>query len=254
MNQIDLNCDMGESFGAWRMGADAAVMPWITSANIACGFHAGDASVMRRTVEAAVAAGVAIGAHVGLPDLAGFGRRAMALDAQAGHDITVVQIGALQAMARIAGARVVHVKPHGALYHMLDTQPELADAVARAIRSVDPGLRVMGRSGGPWLEQAARQGLPVLHEVFADRAYRGDGSLMPRGQPGAVIDDVDVASRQALLLAREHRVRTAEGHELDVRADTLCIHGDRDNAEAMARTLRERLEQGGVRVAGPDAA
>ena len=249
MSRIDLNCDMGESFGAWRMGADEAVMPWITSANIACGFHAGDPSVMRRTVAAASAADVAIGAHVGLPDLVGFGRRAMALDAATAYDITVVQIGALQAVARAAGTRVGHVKPHGALYHMLDAHPELADAVARAIRDVDPDLRAVGRSGGAWLAQAAKRGLAVLHEVFADRAYRPDGTLQPRGEPGASIDSREAAAAQAVRLACEGRVETVDGQALQLRADTLCIHGDRDDAESVARTIREHLDKAGVDVA-----
>jgi len=251
MSRIDLNCDLGEYVGTDRMGADEAVMPWITSANIACGFHAGDASVMRRTVAAALSEGVAIGAHVGLPDREGFGRRAMALDAQTAYDITVVQVGALQAVARSLGARVGHVKPHGALYHMLDADAGLGDAVARAIRDVDPGLLVVGRSGGPWLARAEYLGLAVLHEVFADRAYRGDGGLVARGEPGACIDSPQAAAEQAVRLAREQRVKAADEQVLELRVDTLCIHGDRDDAEAMARTIRERLEQAGVEVVRP---
>lgn len=251
MSRIDLNCDLGEYVGASSTGADEAVMPWITSANIACGFHAGDSSVMRRTVAAAVAEGVAIGAHVGLPDREGFGRRVMQLDAQTAYDITVVQVGALQAVARSLGASVGHVKPHGALYHMLDADPGLGDAVARAIRDVDPGLLVVGRSGGPWLAQAGRLGLAVLHEVFADRAYRGDGGLVPRGQPGACIDSPRAAADQAVQLAREQRVKADDDRLLELRADTLCIHGDRDDAEAVARAIRERLEQAGIEVARP---
>jgi len=251
MIRIDLNCDMGESVGDRQTGADEAVMPWITSANIACGFHAGDSSVMRRTVAAAIAEGVAIGAHVGLPDREGFGRRVMQLDAQIAYDITVVQVGALQAVARSLGARVDHVKPHGALYHMLDADAALGDAVARAIRDVAPGLRVVGRSGGPWLAQAEHLGLAVLHEVFADRAYRGDGGLLARSEPGACIDSPQAAADQAVQLVREQRVKAADDQVLALRADTLCIHGDRDDAEAMARTIRERLEQAGIEVARP---
>jgi UPF0271 protein len=249
MIRIDLNCDMGESIGDRQTGADEAVMPWITSANIACGFHAGDSSVMRRTVAAAIAEGVAVGAHVGLPDREGFGRRVMQLDAQTAYDITVVQVGALQAVARSLGARVGHVKPHGALYHMLDADAALGDAVARAIRDVAPGLRVVGRSGGPWLAQAERLGLAVLHEVFADRAYRPDGTLQPRGEPGASIDSLEAAAAQAVRLACDGRVESVDGQALQLRADTLCIHGDRDDAESVARTIREHLDKAGVEVA-----
>ncbi len=249
MHRIDLNCDMGESFGAWNMGADEAVMPCISSANIACGFHAGDASVMRRTVAAAVAADVAIGAHVGLPDLAGFGRRRMALDPQAAYDITVVQIGALAAVAHTQGARLRHVKPHGALYHMLDEDSALAEATARAIRDVDARLYVFGRSQGPWLRMAASMGLEVCHEVFADRTYRDDGTLMPRSEPGASLHGMEAVTSQAVRLAQGQGVVTGTGKMLSLKADTLCIHGDRDDAGTLAQTLRRHLESAGIRIA-----
>lgn len=250
MNRIDLNCDMGESFGAWNMGADEAVMPWITSANIACGFHAGDPSVMRRTVAAAVASGVSLGAHVGLPDLAGFGRRVMHLQPQQVHDITVVQLGSLQAMAATHGAGLAHVKPHGALYHMLEADPEQADAFVRAVRDVDPGLRVVGRASGRLVDTARHHDLAVAHEAFCDRGYRGDGQLLARGEEGAVFHQVERIVAQAVALARDGTVTGADGTVVELRADTLCIHGDREAAPTVARAVREGLERAGVQVAG----
>jgi 5-oxoprolinase (ATP-hydrolysing) subunit A len=250
MKRIDLNCDMGESFGAWNMGADEAVMPWITSANIACGFHAGDPSVMRQTVASAVASGVSLGAHVGLPDLAGFGRRTMHLQPQQVHDITVVQLGSLQAMAATHGAELAHVKPHGALYHMLEADDEQADAFIRAVRDVNPGLRVVGRAAGRLVDMAERAGLVSAHEAFCDRGYRSDGHLLARGEKGAVLHELDRIVEQAVVLARDGRVLGADGRAIEVRADTLCIHGDREAASEIARAVREGLEHAGVHVAG----
>ncbi|KGI78287.1 LamB/YcsF family protein [Oleiagrimonas soli] len=253
MKRIDLNCDMGESFGPWRMGADADVMPWITSANVACGFHAGDPSIMRETVAAAVAAGVAIGAHVGLPDLAGFGRRAMALDVQQAYDITVAQIGALAAVARTQGAQLTHMKPHGALYHMVERDAELADALARAVRDVDAGMRLVGRSGGQLVAHGRQLGLTVTHEVFADRRYRPDGQLVPRGEPHAVIEDAQAAASQAVRLACDAAVEADDGSVLTLRADSICVHGDRTHAAAFARGMHERLREAGVVLRQPGA-
>lgn len=252
MKTIDLNCDMGESFGAWTMGADAAVMPWITSVNVACGFHAGDPTTMRVAVATAVAAGVAIGAHVGLPDLVGFGRRAMAVTAQQVHDFTVVQIGALQAVARAQGASLTHMKPHGALYHMAENDPVIGEALARALRDVDPSLRLVGRANGRLLECGNAMGLTVTHEVFADRRYRSDGRLLPRAQPGAVIDDPDQAAEQAVALALHGVVTAGNGNILSLRADSICIHGDRGDAANFARILHRRLREVGVVLQRPD--
>ncbi|HET6806532.1 MAG TPA: 5-oxoprolinase subunit PxpA [Frateuria sp.] len=246
MPTIDLNCDMGESYGAWRMGADTAVMPWITSANIACGFHAGDPLTMRATVQAAAGAGVAIGAHIGLPDLAGFGRRAMAMAPAELYALTVVQLGALAAMARTAGAEVTHLKPHGALYHMVEQDPALAQAVVQAIRDVDPGLRLVGLAGGALVHAGRDAGLAVVHEAFADRRYRADGHLVARGQPGAVIEDPAAAVRQAVVLACEGVVDSVDGEPVRVRADSLCVHGDRPDAALFAQALHEGLRAAGV--------
>ncbi|HKE46894.1 MAG TPA: 5-oxoprolinase subunit PxpA [Rhodanobacteraceae bacterium] len=248
MKTIDLNCDMGESFGAWTMGQDDAVLAHVTSANIACGFHAGDPSTMRRTVAAAAAHGVAIGAHPSLPDLAGFGRREMRISADEAHAITLYQIGALDAMARAAGTRLHHVKPHGALYNMAAKDRALADAIAAAVRAFDASLMLVGLAASELPRAGERAGLAVAHEAFADRRYEGDGSLMARGKAGAVIDDVDAAVAQAIAIATRGEADSAGG-PLAIRADTICVHGDRADAAAFAKRLREGLEAAGVAVA-----
>ncbi len=251
MKHIDLNCDMGESFGAWRMGADAEVMPWVSSINVACGFHAGDPLTMQRTLEAAAQTGVAVGAHVGLPDLAGFGRRAMAVSPDELHAMTIVQIGAITAMARRVDLVPGHVKPHGALYHMLESDEALARAFAEAVRALDDTLRVVGFAGGQLCRVATETDLSVAHEAFADRRYGSDGKLMPRGNAGAVIEDRDSAVRQAVMLASEGRVRDADGHGIAVQADTLCVHGDRADAAAFAEALHHGLREAGIGVRAP---
>ena len=251
MPRVDLNCDLGESFGAWRLGADDEVLPHITSANIACGFHAGDPGVMARTVGAAVAHGVALGAHPGLPDLAGFGRRTMDVSAAEAHDLVVYQVGALAAFAAAAGARLQHVKPHGALYNMAAARPELADAIARAVRAVDPGLALYVLAGSGMAAAAEAAGLRAVSEVFADRNYNADGTLVSRRRPDALVDDVDAAARRAVGMVREGRVRAVDGTDVELRADTICIHGDGPHATEFARRLRRALEAEGVSVAAP---
>jgi UPF0271 protein len=206
---------------------------------------------MRRTVAAAVDAGVAIGAHVGLPDLVGFGRRSMAITAQQAYDIAVVQIGALAAVARTQGASLTHMKPHGALYHMAENDPELAEALARAVHDVDPGLRLVGMSGGRLLEAGKGIGLNVTHEVFADRRYQADGRLVSRQQQGAVIEDPQQAASQAIDLALHGTVRTRDGQTLERTADSICVHGDRADAENFARTLHKELRQAGIELRHP---
>jgi 5-oxoprolinase (ATP-hydrolysing) subunit A len=247
-NTIDLNCDMGESFGAWTMGQDADVLAHVSSANIACGFHAGDPATMRRTVEAAVAHGVAIGAHPSLPDLAGFGRREMRVSADETYAMTLYQIGALAAIARAAGAQLHHVKPHGALYNMAAKDRALADAIAGAVRDFDDKLILVGLAGSELPRAGETAGLAVAHEAFADRRYESDGSLMARSKAGAVIDDVETAVAQAVSIAARGEVEGANG-TLRVRADTICVHGDRTDAAAFARRLREALETAGIAVA-----
>lgn len=250
---MDLNCDIGESFGAWRMGADAQVMPWITSANIACGFHAGDFSTMQQTVALALQHDVAIGAHVSLPDLQGFGRRELRITPAEAHALTLYQIGALDAFARAAGTRLAHVKPHGALYNMAAKDRALADAIARALRDFDPALTLVGLAGSELPKAGAALGLRVAHEAFADRRYEADGSLTPRREADAVIEDVGSAVAQAVQIATKGHVETRRGAAVRVRADTICVHGDRPDAALLARGLREGLAAAGVAVSAHDA-
>jgi 5-oxoprolinase (ATP-hydrolysing) subunit A len=245
---IDLNCDMGESYGAWNMGQDALVMPWITSANIACGFHAGDFSTMHQTVLLAKTHNVAIGAHVALPDLQGFGRRELRLTPDEAYALTLYQIGALAAFARAAGARVGHVKPHGALYNMAAKDVALAGAVARAVHDFDPELILVGLAGSALPQAGAGLGLRVAHEAFADRRYAAHGSLIPRHEDGAVINDIDTAVAQAVKIATKGKVDIATGGMLQLRADTICVHGDRADAAQFAQRLRMALEAAGLDV------
>lgn len=245
---IDLNCDMGESFGAWQMGQDAAVLAFVSSANIACGFHAGDPDTMRRTVERAVRAGAAIGAHVSLPDLQGFGRREMRVSADETYAMTLYQIGALAGFARAAGSRLHHVKPHGALYNMAAKDAALGDAIARATRDFDASLILVGLAGSELSRAGERAGLAVAQEAFADRRYQSDGSLTPRRMPNAVIEDIDTAVEQALAIATRGAVTTHDGGHLAVVADTVCIHGDRADAALFAQRLRMALDAAGIVV------
>ncbi len=249
---MDLNCDIGESYGAWRMGADADVMPWITSANVACGFHAGDFSTMQKTVALAVQHRVAIGAHVSLPDLQGFGRRELRVTPDEAHAMTLYQIGALAAFARAAGARVAHVKPHGALYNMAAKDAALADAIAAAAREFDRELILVGLAGSELPKAGRAAGLRVAHEAFADRRYEPDGSLTPRREADAVIHDVDTAVAQAVRIATDGNVATRSGGTLAIRADTICVHGDRPDAAVFARRLHEALARVG-KLAAPSA-
>jgi UPF0271 protein len=249
--RVDINCDMGESFGAYEIGADAEVLPHVTSANIACGFHGGDPAVMRVTVAAARKLGVAIGAHPGLPDLAGFGRRAMQVTPQEVYDLIIYQVGALLGFARAAGAELQHVKPHGALYNMAAAQPPLADAIARAVRDIDARLVLFGLAGSHLLAAANRVGLACASEAFADRNYLHDGALVPRSRPDAMVADVGAAVRRAVRMVREGIVADVDGEDIPIRADTICLHGDGPNAAALARELRSGLIAAGIDVAAP---
>lgn len=243
--RIDLNCDLGE--GA---GHDADLMPWITSANIACGGHAGDDATMRETVRMALAAGVAIGAHPGYEDREHFGRRALALSRAEVRTLVIRQVGRLQTIAQELGARVVHVKPHGALYNLAARDPVVAGVVALAVQSIDPGLVLLGLSGGELVRAGERAGLRVAHEGFADRRYEADGSLTPRGKADALITGEAEAVSQVLRMVRAGTVRARDGAEIALRADTVCVHGDGKQAVALARRLRTELEQAGVGVSG----
>jgi UPF0271 protein len=240
---VDLNADLGE-------GApdDAELLALVSSANIACGWHAGDARLMQATVRAALARGVAIGAHPSYPDRDNFGRSEMQLAPSDVHADLVYQIGALAALVRAAGGRLHHVKPHGALYNQAARDPALADAVAAAVRAVDPGLAVYGLAGGELLGAAERAGLRAVAEVFADRGYRADGSLVPRGQPGAHIDSVDAVVARTLRMVREGVVEAVSGETVPLRAQTICLHGDGPHALAFARAIHAALTGAGVQL------
>jgi UPF0271 protein len=252
--RVDINCDMGESFGAYAIGADAEVLPHVTSANIACGLHGGDPAVMRTTVAAALKLGVAVGAHPGLPDLVGFGRRAMQVTPQEVYDLIIYQVGALLGFVRAAGGELRLVKAHGALYNMAAAQPALADAIARAVRDVDRSLLLYGLAGSHLLPAAERAGIGSTSEAFADRNYVHDGSLVSRQRPDALVTDVDEAVRRAVRMVREGVVPDVDGEDIAIRADTLCIHGDGPNAAELARRLRAGLQAAGVEVSAPRAA
>ncbi len=250
MKTIDLNCDMGESYGAWKMGADAAIMPLISSANIACGFHAGDPATIRATVGLAVAHGVAIGAHPSLPDLAGFGRRAMKISPQEMYDLVIYQAGAVEAFARAAGSRLHHVKCHGALYNMAANDEGLSEAMVRAAKDLG-GVMLYVLSKSKNYEKAKSMGVPVAGEVFADRGYSDDGSLAPRDRPGGMIEDAGEAVRQALAMVEQGYVTSLSGRRVPVAAETLCLHGDQAGAVAFAREIRQAFLEREIAIAAP---
>jgi UPF0271 protein len=245
---IDINCDMGESFGPWVMGADAEVMPHITSANVACGGHAGDPSVMRRTVRAAKTHGVAVGAHPGFADLLGFGRREMQTDPSEVEDSLLAQIGALAAIARAEGMPVRHVKAHGALYNMAARDRRLADAIAQAIKAFDPSLVMFALPNSPMVQAGIAAGLRVAAEGFADRSYEPDGSLTPRSRAGAVIHDVDRVVDRAVRMVRDGVVLTPDGKEVPLKVDTICVHGDTPGAPVLTQRIRAALTAAGIHV------
>ena len=253
IEKVDLNADVGESFGVYTVGQDSGLMSSITSANVACGFHAGDPSVMRETVRLAVAQGVAVGAHPGFPDLVGFGRRALRTSPAEVEDFVLYQIGALAGIVRAEGGRLTHVKPHGALYNMASVERPIADAVARAVRAFDGGLVLFGLSGSPLLDAGRAAGLTVASEVFADRAYAPDGTLVSRATPGAVIDDLASVVSRAVGMLSEGEVAAVDGEPVSVHADTICVHGDTPGAVELAAGLRAGLEAAGVDVQPLDA-
>ncbi|HET7782971.1 LamB/YcsF family protein [Pseudarthrobacter sp. CC4] len=248
MASIDLNSDVGESFGHWTLGDDAAMFRSVTSANVACGFHAGDPSVIRRTCREATAAGVAIGAHVGYRDLAGFGRRFLDIQPNELADDVVYQIGALQALAATEGAKVRYVKPHGGLYNAIIHHTAQAQAVVDAVKSVDPGLPIMGLPGSEVLRLAGEAGLRAVPEAFADRAYNPDGTLVSRSEPEAVLSDPAEVAEHVLRMATEGSVRTIDGSILKIRAESICVHGDSPGAVAMAAAVKSALGDAGVSI------
>ena len=245
-DRVDFNSDIGESFGSYKMGLDEEVIGCISSANIACGFHAGDPGWMRHTVGLAERNGVGIGAHPAFPDLRGFGRRNMVVDPQEVRDDVVYQIGALTAFTK--GKRLQHVKPHGAMYNMAVKDEALARAICEAILEVDQRLILLALSGSRWVEIAEEMGLRVAREVFADRALMPDGSLAPRSEPGAVLHDADQIAERTLRMVTEGTIEAVDGSQVDVVADSVCLHGDTPGAVAMARAVRDTLEGAGVEV------
>jgi UPF0271 protein len=246
--RIDINADVGESFGAYTMGRDATLMKSITSANVAAGFHAGDPSVLRETIRLAKAHGVAVGAHPGFPDLLGFGRREMKVTAGEAEDFVLYQLAAVAGIAAAEGLKLQHVKPHGALFNMAVTNRALATAIARAVAAFDRSLILFGLPDSEMLAAGRTAGLRVAAEIFADRAYEADGSLVSRNRPGAVIHDADVVAARAVRMVREQRVEAIDGAPVTLLADTICIHSDTPGADALALELRAALAAAGVAV------
>ncbi|WP_016835771.1 LamB/YcsF family protein [Herbaspirillum lusitanum] len=248
MASIDLNSDVGENFGIYRLGNDEVVLDYVTSANIACGMHAGDPDTIAATVRLAADRGVSIGAHPGFADLQGFGRRPVLLSKSEIFNLVVYQIGALQAACKAAGVRLSHVKTHGALYNMAARDAVMSRAICDAVVAVDPQLIFFGLAGSELVRAARASGLPVAEEVFADRSYQDDGSLTPRYQPRAMITDTRESVAQVLRMVREGLVRSLNGVDVPVKPDTLCIHGDQPNAAQFAQAIRNALEAEGIAV------
>ena len=246
---IDLNCDLGEGFGAWTLGDDEALLAVVTSASIACGFHAGDPAIMRRLCRTAAASGIAIGAHVGYRDLIGFGRRRIEIAPQDLINDLIYQIAALDGFARVTGTRVGYVKPHGALYNTIATEPVYARALAEAVRLYDPELHVLGLAGAPGLSEVAATGLKTVAEAFADRAYTPEGHLVPRTEPGSVIHDADLIADRCTRLARTGEVESIDGTTVRISAQTICVHGDTPGAVAIAEHVRAALQAEGITLA-----
>jgi UPF0271 protein len=247
-DRVDLNCDMGESFGAYRIGADEEVFPYITSANVACGFHGGDPTVMRTTIARARERNVAIGAHPGFPDLIGFGRRNIDATTDEVYDLVVYQIGALLGFANAAGVQMQHVKPHGALYNMAVGKPQLAAAIARAVRDVDRGLVLFGLPGSHLISEGESAGLRTACEAFADRNYMSDGTLVSRRRPDAHVHDAGEAVARAIRMVRDGTVTPVDGPAISIHVDTICIHGDGPHAAQFAQQLRTGFESTGIAV------
>ena len=248
MYKVDLNSDLGESFGAYTIGLDSQVIPYVSSANVACGYHAGDPLVMDQTVAAAKAAGVAVGAHPGYPDLMGFGRRNLACSPKEVKAYVQYQLGALMAFAKAQGVKLQHCKPHGALYNMAAKDMELSLAIAEGIAEVDKDIILMGLAGSKLLEAGRKAGLRVASEVFADRAYQADGSLVPRKQPGAVIHDKDQAIARTVRMVTQGKVTAVTGEEVSIDAHSICVHGDNPSAVEFVKNIRAALTAQGVEI------
>ncbi len=248
MTAIDLNSDLGEGYGAWKMGDDEAMLAIVSSANVACGFHAGDPAGILKTVKAAAEKGVSIGAHVSYPDRVGFGRRDMDVTSGELTADVIYQIGALKGIAAAAGTTVGYVKPHGALYNRIAHDPKQGQAVIDGIKAVDPSLVLMGLAGSPILDLARKAGLQVVAEAFADRAYQPDGQLVSRREPGAVLHDAQLIARRMLRLAYQGTLEAIDGSTVRIDAQSICVHGDSPGAVAIAREIRRAFEADGVRV------
>ncbi len=248
MYQVDLNSDIGESFGVYELGMDREVVRYITSANVACGWHAGDPIVMGQTVEAAAKNNVAIGAHPGFPDLIGFGRRNMVISAEEAKAYTTYQIGALWAFAKSQGLKIQHVKPHGALYNMAAKDEGLASAIVDAIWQVDKNMILVGLANSKLTEAGEKMGLRVAHEVFADRAYNSDGSLVSRSTPGAVIHDTDMAVTRVLRMVKEGKVEDINGKDIEIKAHTICVHGDNQQALDFVKKIKGALLKKAIKL------
>ncbi len=246
--KIDLNCDMGESFGAWTMGEDESLMPWISSVNIACGFHAGDASVMRKTVNLALKHQLAIGAHPGFPDLQGFGRRNMNVSESEVFDICIYQIGALKAFVEISGGKLHHVKPHGALYNMAAQNSVYSAAIAAAVHAIDPNLILYGLAGSHLISEAKALNLKTAAEVFADRTYQNDATLTPRSFTNALIETAEEAVGQVIGMIENQRVQTIDGNYIPMIPETVCIHGDGKHALRFVQLLNQSLKLKNIEI------
>jgi 5-oxoprolinase (ATP-hydrolysing) subunit A len=249
MHIVDINCDMGESFGSYKMGRDEEILDHITSANIACGFHAGDPATMRKTVRMALEKNVGLGVHPGLQDLHGFGRRDMNITPQEAYDLVVYQIGALYAFVKSEGGKLQHVKPHGALFNMASKSAPLSEAIAEAVYKVDPELILFGLSGGELVKAGRKIGLRSANEVFSDRTYQDDGSLTSRRESNALITDHSAAVNQVIRMVREGKVHSVQGTDVSIEANTICIHGDGESALEFAQYIPKALNEAGIQVA-----
>ncbi|OCA89456.1 LamB/YcsF family protein [Pradoshia sp. D12] len=248
MYKIDINCDMGESFGQYRLGRDEEILNYVSSANIACGFHAGDPSTMKKTVRLALSKGVGIGAHPGFQDLIGFGRREMRVSPEEAYDLVIYQIGALYAFTKAEGGKLQHVKPHGALFNMAAKDVALSEAISEAVYDVDPELILFGLSGGELVKAAKRIGLRAASEVFSDRTYQADGTLTSRTEANALIKDPTKAIHQVVRMVKEQRVTSVQDEVITIKADTVCIHGDGENALEFAKQISETLKREDIEI------
>lgn len=249
MHLVDLNCDMGESFGAYRMGKDEEILDYVTSANIACGYHAGDPATMRKTVQMALEKNVGIGAHPGMPDLVGFGRREINISPKEAYDLVIYQMGALYGFVRSEGGKIQHVKPHGALFNMAAKSAPLSEAIAEAVYKVDPECILFGLAGSELVKAGKKIGLRTASEVFSDRTYQKDGSLTSRREENALIKDHKIAVNQVIRMVKEGKVKSVQGEDVVIQADTICIHGDGLHALEFAQYISNALREAGITIA-----